>query len=206
MFSVDMSSPYTRKESVKLVNTMAKVFDAKALHIQGTHGLQGIGHHPTVHGVSKVDVKLDSLSRKVDKMMEMQDRVCQRLNNIGQNVKNLDQEVEVLKNINKEVLPRMCGGEGQQSMIQVHDDITVRLRSLCQESENQGNKIEAMENMMSNLQVILSSLEENLKESKIDEFTICGHSSTKDEKAQDDVKKSKIKTKCESGQEHDMQV
>uniref|UniRef100_UPI00358ED547 myosin light chain kinase 3-like n=1 Tax=Myxine glutinosa TaxID=7769 RepID=UPI00358ED547 len=181
---------------------MAKVFDAKA--IQGSRGLQGIGRQPAVQGVNRVDVKLDSLSRKVDKMIELQDHVCQRLDNIHQNVKNLDQEVEVLKNINKGH-PSMCIGEGQQSVKQFHD-ITVMLRSMCQESENQGNKIEEMENKMSNLQLMLSYLEENLKESKIAEFTICEHSSTKDEKVQDDVKKSNIKTKCENGQEPNMQV
>ncbi|XP_039540014.1 myosin light chain kinase 2, skeletal/cardiac muscle-like isoform X2 [Pimephales promelas] len=151
-------------------------------------------------GIDLLQVRIESLSSKMDRLISIQEKVLSRLEGMSQDIDGIEKDVETLK-VEKEeihVSPVIRTGPANE-MKEMCQEMNSIMLAVNQRSEQQTQKLEGMERLVTSIQQVVSFIGETVKTSKIMDIMFKGPASRKSKTALRS-KDSKIKliAKCQA--------
>lgn len=151
-------------------------------------------------GIDLLQVRIESLSSKMDRLISIQEKVLSRLDGMSQDIDGIEKDVETLKVEKEEIhLPPVIRTGPANEMKEMCQEMNSIMLAVNQRSEQQTQKLEGMERLVTSIQQVVSFIGETVKTSKIMDIMFKGPASRKSKTALRS-KDSKIKLigKCQA--------
>ncbi|KAK7162445.1 hypothetical protein R3I93_006676 [Phoxinus phoxinus] len=151
-------------------------------------------------GIDLLQVRIESLSSKMDRLISIQEKVLSRLDGMSQDIDGIEKDVETLKVEKEEIhFPPVIRTVPANEMKEMCQEMNSIMLAVNQRSEQQTQKLEGMERLVTSIQQVVSFIGETVKTSKIMDIMFKGPASRKSKTALRS-KDSKIKlfTKCQA--------
>ncbi|XP_058878604.1 myosin light chain kinase 3-like isoform X2 [Acipenser ruthenus] len=165
------------KQNSTLVHSMAKAYDPKAMKNQGPNTTTGTAHRlPVVSSKNSVDsfnlmdIKIDSLSRKVDKLITIQENVLHKLDSMSEDIVKIENDVEILKvdkdeNIQASSKPHEV--ETSKGIKEICVEMMNMLSTVNHRTQQEATRLDGMEKIVLGIQQVISFIGETVKNSRI---------------------------------------
>lgn len=150
-------------------------------------------------GIDLLQVRIESLSSKMDRLISIQEKVLSRLDGMSQDIDGIEKDVETLKVEKEEIhFPPVIRTGPANEMKEMCQEMNSIMLAVNHRSEQQTQKLEGMERLVTSIQQVVSFIGETVKTSKIMDIMFKGPASRKSKMALRS-KDSKIKliAKCQ---------
>ncbi|XP_039609351.1 myosin light chain kinase 3-like isoform X3 [Polypterus senegalus] len=165
-------------QSTTFVNSLAKIYDPNAIQNHGPTCTTGSTckklvrtRNNSVDNFNVMDIKIDTLGRKMDKLINIQEKVLNRLDSMAKDIEVIEDEVEVLK-ASKQDLSQIQQAQEKVTSNDIKDvflEITTMLSSMDQRSEQQTKRLDGVEKIVLGIQQLINFVGETIKTSRITE-------------------------------------
>lgn len=163
------------RKTLSVVNNLAKIFDPNALQnqrpltedddLQDAHSSDNNISCP--EHVSVSETKFVSLDQKIDKILTVQDHVLHKLDCVSQGISCMEKEIEKLKG--RSSGPSLATSENPSSfnVKMLCAEINNKLEDMTKNAEQQGEKLDGLEQVVLGIQELVGCLVGKLKASKL---------------------------------------
>ncbi|MGH0116146.1 UNVERIFIED_CONTAM: hypothetical protein FKN15_074787 [Acipenser sinensis] len=172
------------KQNSTLVHSMAKVYDTKPMKNQGpntttgtTHRLAVVSSKNSVDSSNLMDIKIDSLSRKVDKLITIQEKVLHKLDSMSEDIIEIENDVEILKVDKEETIQASSKPQEVETSKEIKEicvEMTNMLATVNRRTEQEARRLDGMEKIVLGIQQVISFIGETVKNSRILELILKG--------------------------------
>ncbi|XP_033848838.1 myosin light chain kinase 2, skeletal/cardiac muscle isoform X2 [Acipenser ruthenus] len=172
------------KQNSTLVHSMAKVYDTKPMKNQGpntttgtTHRLAVVSSKNSVDSSNLMDIKIDSLSRKVDKLITIQEKVLHKLDSMSEDIVEIENDVEILKVDKEETIQASSKPQEVETSKEIKEicvEMTNMLATVNRRTEHEARRLDGMEKIVLGIQQVISFIGETVKNSRILELILKG--------------------------------
>ncbi|MBN3313120.1 MYLK4 kinase, partial [Atractosteus spatula] len=148
------------------------------MHGQGPTGVPatprkfaGEPKKPAADSTNLLDIKIDSLNRKMDQLINIQEKVLCKLDGMSQDIDGIELEVETLKVDKEGSQPaKSPKTESFPDMKLICQELTSMLSVVNQRTEQQAKRLDGMEKIVLSIQQVISFIGETVKTSKVMEL------------------------------------